>query len=251
MNEDPREEPSLFDLPLAPPAPAPAPGEEEGGAAASAPARRSARRTAAARSLSLFGDEEPPEVDPGVEPPASQEFEHIAAPPERRAADVPLAGTPRGPVGVPAPPVADFEPSRATASLGARLQATGGDLAILAAVLGVAALGVRALDAPLGAPQLAPLGLFLLAFSFLYSVIPLAFWGQTPGMIWAGVVARSEGGEALSFAQTTRRWAGTWLAWGTLGLLGLLGLTGRSLADRWSRSELLPVTEALDAARAA
>ena len=85
--------------------------------------------------------------------------------------------------------------------------------------------------------------LFLLAWSFLYFVIALAFWGQTPGMAWAGVIARARAEEPLSFGQTVRRWAGAWLTWALAGLPGLLALTGRSLADRLSDSRTyeLPV----------
>ena len=87
----------------------------------------------------------------------------------------------------------------------------------------------------------AALLLFLLAWSFLYFVVSLAFWGQTPGMAWAGLIARSGASEPLSFGQTAQRWAATWLTWALVGLPGLLALSGRSLADRLSGSRTYEV----------
>ncbi|HUP42559.1 MAG TPA: RDD family protein, partial [Thermoanaerobaculia bacterium] len=80
--------------------------------------------------------------------------------------------------------------------------------------------------------------LFLLVFSFLYTVLPLAFWGQTPGMAWAGLVARARGYESLTFSQTGRRWLGGLLTAALLGLPALLAAGGgRSMADRLSDSD--------------
>ncbi len=79
-------------------------------------------------------------------------------------------------------------------------------------------------------------GGFLLSFSFLYTVVPLAFWGHTLGMSWAGLTAQSLDGEPLSFDQTARRWLGTLVTLALLGLPLLLALTGRSLSDRLSGS---------------
>ncbi|MBZ0149688.1 MAG: branched-chain amino acid ABC transporter permease [Pseudorhodoplanes sp.] len=75
------------------------------------------------------------------------------------------------------------------------------------------------------------------------AVISLAFWGQTPGMAWVGLVARTVAGEPLSFGQTALRWAGSWLTWATLGLAGLSALSGRSLADRVSGSATYALPE--------
>jgi hypothetical protein len=130
-----------------------------------------------------------------------------------------------------------------TARLGPRLRAAAGDVVVLAAVGALAALGARALGAAVGVETLAPLALFLAAFSFLYSVISLAFWGQTPGMAFAGLVARTPAGEPLSFGQTALRWAGAWLTWATLGAAGLLAVTGRSLVDRLSGSATYEVAD--------
>jgi hypothetical protein len=131
-----------------------------------------------------------------------------------------------------------------TAPLAPRLRAAAGDLAVLAAVTVLASAGASALEVEVGVRELPGVGLFLLAWSFLYFVVSLAFWGQTPGMVWAGVVARSGVDEPLSFGQTARRWAGTWLTWLAAGLPGLLALGGRSFADRISGSS----TYELDAA---
>jgi uncharacterized RDD family membrane protein YckC len=117
-----------------------------------------------------------------------------------------------------------------------RLRATFGDLAILLSVSAAAAVGATLLGATLSLESLPAMLVFLLSFSFLYCVVSLAFWGQTPGMAWCGLVARSEETEPLSFGQTAMRWVGHWLTWALLGLPGLLALSGRSLADRLSGS---------------
>jgi hypothetical protein len=215
MNESPRENPFLFDLPLAP-APAEPAGEE-------APAARRARRPAAERpeSLPLFDDEElaaavpePEDEEPGsapVRPAATSGRARL-----RRVQDAPAL-----------PPAAP---------LTARLLASAGDLAVLAAVAALAVAGARQLEAPAGLAHWPALGIFLLAWSFLYFVVALAFWGQTPGMAWAGLIARTGASEPLSFGQTARRWAATWITWALAGLPGLLALSGRSLVDRLSGS---------------
>lgn len=122
--------------------------------------------------------------------------------------------------------------------IGSRLAAGGADLLIHAAVLVVALggcvfLGVR--------PELSAwpaLGLFLLSFSFLYTVVPLAFWGHTPGMAWARLASQNDDGEPLTFDQTARRWLGAVLTTAFLGL-PLLLFGKRSLADRLSHSQTL------------
>lgn len=83
------------------------------------------------------------------------------------------------------------------------------------------------------------LAVFVAVFSFLYTVIPLAFWGRTLGMTRVGLVA-SGGDEpqgALTFGQTALRWSGGLLTVALLGLPSLLALLGgRSLTDRLSGS---------------
>jgi uncharacterized RDD family membrane protein YckC len=142
------------------------------------------------------------------------------------------------PVPRPAAEVAALEPV-ATAALAPRFRAGLGDLVVLGAVGAVAALGARALGGSLAARELPALVAFLLAFSFLYCVVSLAFWGQTPGMAWSGLVARTDETEPLSFGQTALRWLGHWLTWALAGAPALLagfGTPGRSLADRLSGS---------------
>jgi uncharacterized RDD family membrane protein YckC len=210
MNEDPRRERDLFDLPLEPP---PSPPTAEPASRPAAPPRRG-------ESLPLFSEEEIEEAlggALGVEPSAAE----LAALGPRRA----------GPRPVPAPP-----PAPALAPLGRRGRAAVGDFAVLAAAGVVAAAGASRLGVAVDAAGLAPLALFVLSFSFVYFVVPLAFWGGTPGMIWSGLVARNAVTEPLSFGQSVLRWLGTWLTWTLAGLPGLLALSGRSLTDRLSGS---------------
>ena len=221
MTREP-EEPFLFDLPLSGPPPAAAASRSE------ASSRRSGRRAARPETLPLFG-----EADGEPSAAASESLEPSYA-------EMPVAPA-RGPVPVPRQrereellPAPGTGP--ATAPLLRRLRAACGDLAILVAVGAVGAVGATMLGAQLRVDSLPALFVFLLSFSFLYSVVSLAFWGQTPGMAWCGLIARSEETEPLSFGQTALRWVGHWLTWAMLGLPGLLALSGRSLVDRLSGS---------------
>lgn len=131
------------------------------------------------------------------------------------------------------------QPAEPRASAGSRLAAGAADLLVHAAVgvgvlLGCRSMGVRPILADWPA-----LALFLLSFSFLYTVVPLAFWGHTPGMAWAGLDARSRDGEALAFDQTARRWLGGVATLLLAGLPLLLSFRGRSLSDLLSNSETL------------
>ncbi len=110
------------------------------------------------------------------------------------------------------------------------------DLVVHAAVLVVALIGVRALGIHPALQHAAPFGLFLASFSFLYTVIPLAFWGQTLGMGWMRTIARDRDGQALTFEQTARRWLGGLIVAGLLGLPVWLARRGRSLTDWLSGS---------------
>ncbi len=126
-------------------------------------------------------------------------------------------------------------PARAT--LAKRFLATAIDLLVWLAALLLLALGASLLGVTPSPRDWPAALLFVAAFSFLYTVIPLAFWGKTPGMAWARIVAHSGDGEALTFGQTGTRWIATMVTIGLLGLPGLLALLpGGSLADRWSRS---------------
>jgi len=215
MNEDPRSEPGLFDLPLEP---VPEAARRSRGRAT--PPERGAdlgELAVGPETLPLFSDEEiDRHLDAELESPAPEALDEIA---------------PSRPRAVPDPPR-----SPETAHLAARFRATCGDLAVLAAAGLAAAVGARTLSAPVGVDQLAPLLLFVVVFSFVYAVVPLAFWGGTPGMIWAGLVARTSASEPLSFGQSVLRWFAGWATLGLLGLPGLLAVTGRSLVDRLSAS---------------
>ena len=125
------------------------------------------------------------------------------------------------------------------AGLGSRISAAGADLLVHASVgvgvlIGCRLMGVRPILSDWPA-----VALFLLSFSFLYTVVPLAFWGHTPGMAWAGLDARSRDGEPLAFDQTARRWIGGVVTLLFLGLPLLLAFGGRSLSDLLSGSETL------------
>lgn len=125
--------------------------------------------------------------------------------------------------------------------IGARLSAAAIDLGVVTAVLLLVRAGLWWQGVPLETSDLLPLLAFLLPFSFLYLVFPLAFWGRTPGMMKAGLVARSLDGQSLSFSQAVLRWAAGVVSVLTLGLpILLLKLTGQSLGDRLSRSRLAP-----------
>jgi uncharacterized RDD family membrane protein YckC len=232
MSREP-EEPFLFDLPLSGPPPLTAPQGAGESARPEGSGRRSARRVARPESLPLFGEAEL----------AATRLEGPTPAPDYAVLPVASAAAARGPVPVPRPVEEELPRLEsaatagvATADLSKRLRAACGDLAILLAAGAVAAIGATLLGAELDLASLPALLVFLLSFSFLYCVVSLAFWGQTPGMAWSGLIARSEETEPLSFGQTALRWLGHWLTWALLGLPGLLALSGRSLTDRMSGS---------------
>lgn len=144
-----------------------------------------------------------------------------------------------GPPEDPGPSPAAPGPAREAPALSARYLAGLADLAVHVALGVVLLYGARWLGADAGLADWPALVPVLAVFSFLYSVLTLAFWGQTPGMAWAGLVARASGDRSLTFGQTTRRWLGGLL---TAALLGLPTLPaaggGRSLADRLSDSDV-------------
>jgi len=247
MTDTPRDEPGLFDLPLE--APPPSILEEMSEEEAPSPRKRAPRSGARPESMSLFDDEERDEESAST---SGTELDAPHALPNRFAlrprGEIERAEASHSPrrLAVPSRPTAPparapgFERDSATAPLVARLLGSGGDLVVVGAAGAVAALGARSLGAPIGVAELGPLALFLFAWSFVYFVVPLAFWGATPGMSWAGLVARTSATEPLSFGQAAMRWLGTWLTWASLGLGGLLALSGRSLADRVSGSSTHP-----------
>ncbi len=183
---------------------------------------------------------------------AREEDEAIAAAPlrprpvrEERAPDRPTplaAPPPRRPAPVPTPAVPAaaerVEAAGATGrpGLGSRFAAGLADLLVHAAIAALALAGARLLGASPTLAEWPPMVIFLLAFSFLYTILPLAFWGQTLGMTWAGLLSRNRDGEPLTFDQTARRWLGGLLTAATLGLPLLLAGKGRTLTDLLSGS---------------
>jgi len=123
---------------------------------------------------------------------------------------------------------------------GSRIAAGAADLLVHAAIAVLLLVGTRMLGVHPVLADWPALGIFLLTFSFLYMVVPLAFWGHTLGMAWAGLVARNQDGEPLTFDQTARRWLGGLLTLGLAGLPLLLTGTRRSLSDRLSGSTTYP-----------
>jgi uncharacterized RDD family membrane protein YckC len=155
-----------------------------------------------------------------------------------------------GPVPVPVPPARETaeqdEPAASRgefAGPGRRLAAGLADLVVHAAFGVVALFGCRGLGVRPELPEAPALGVFLLSFSFLYIVLPLAFWGHTPGMTWAGITSRNRDGEPLTFDQTARRWLGAILTLALAGLPLLLAFGGRSLNDWISGSATYPMDE--------
>lgn len=123
----------------------------------------------------------------------------------------------------------------------ARLAAGVIDLGVILGVMLAVWIGLWSLGVDLDLMGRVLVLVFLLPFSFLYQIFPLAFWGRTPGMARVGIVARSHDGEALSFSQAALRWLASVLTIAFLGLpLILTATTGQSLADRLSGSQILP-----------
>jgi uncharacterized RDD family membrane protein YckC len=210
-DEGTNDEPLLFDLPLSPPE---RPSADEPGAAE--------RRRPAAERVPR---------------------ESRAPVPLPRPAELPLAAEEerRRPTPVPSPEPAEPEEEpevsgNGYAGLGSRLAAGAADLLVHAAMAVVAVAGIRMMGIRPAVADWPALLTFLLSFSFLYMVVPLAFWGHTLGMTWANITSRNPDGEPLTFDQTARRWLGGLLTTATLGLPLLLAGRGRSLSDRLSGS---------------
>ena len=117
-----------------------------------------------------------------------------------------------------------------------RLKAGLLDLGAIGAALGLAVLGSWALGVCPEVRELPAFFVFALSFSFLYTVMPLTFWGRTPGMAVMALVARGSELVPLSIQQSIRRWLAGLITLALLGLPFLIALTGRSLADRMSGS---------------
>ncbi len=119
----------------------------------------------------------------------------------------------------------------------ARILAGLADFAIHLAMVGAMVGGATVLGVTVGLRDWPALGLLVMAFSFLYWVVPLAFWGQTPGMAWIGIGSRALDNEPLSFSQTALRWLGALLTVLLAGVPLALAATGSSLSDRLSQSK--------------
>lgn len=140
-------------------------------------------------------------------------------------------GGEEGPAAAPAATAAG-EPA---APVRARVVAGLLDLGFHLLVAGGALLGASLLGAPPRPAQLPGFVALVLVVSLFYTVVPLAFWGRTPGMAAVGIACRSDDGQPIAFADAGRRWLGGLLSVLLLGLPALLLLAdGRSLADRLS-----------------
>jgi uncharacterized RDD family membrane protein YckC len=189
-------------------------------------------------------DEEPILDQPRRAPRASRA---PAPPPEPLAAQP--SRSPRSPKGSRPVPVPDPEPlddeeetspRSEFAGRGERFAAGGADLLMHAVLLVAALLGVRALGVRPSLTVWPAFALLLLPFSFLYTVLPLAFWGHTLGMAWRGITSRNRDGEPLTFDQTVRRWLGAIVTMAALGLPLLVMGGRRSLTDVISGSASYP-----------
>lgn len=119
------------------------------------------------------------------------------------------------------------------ARLSERLRSGGADFGLHVAVGLAALVGADFLGARPDLGDFPAVGLFLLAFSLFYTTVPLAFWGATPGMAWAGLVCRAHDEQTLTFSQTVRHWLGSLLTILLLGLPILLAFGGRAaFSDR-------------------
>jgi len=242
----PPDEPSLFDLPLAPAEDERA--EDDPLDLASRPARPTSPkpRPAGAGELPLFPAEDAERLAADAADEAGYPGDSPGPPASVPATDLP--DRERGPArGAAEAAEAADGPDPATAAAAA--VPAGWSSRVLASLADGAFLGIALVGGGLGATflgvwpdtdALAPLALFALVFSFVYSVVPLAFWGRTPGMAAAGLVSRDDDGGPLTFGQTGLRWLGGLLTLAAAGLpllLALGPLGGRSLADRLSGSQ--------------
>lgn len=147
----------------------------------------------------------------------------------------PQAPAPTAPAVVPG---TDGEPDGKPAGAVTRLLSGLADLGAHALVLALSFAGVLWLGVIPTAASAPPFAILALVFSFLYCVVPLAFWGRTPGMTLAGEIARSLDDQPLSLGQTILRWLGALVTLALAGLPTLLALGGgRSLADLVSGSK--------------
>ena len=197
-----------------------------------------------------------PREEPGLfdDLPLQQDPSSPKPPTENKSSRAePAADSPPSPIPQPLPLfVEDDEASavesvttpggRQVVSFQTRLMAALVDLGFVLGVMLVVWAGLWLLGIDLDMVDRALVLVFLLPFSFLYQIFPLAFWSCTPGMAKMGIVARSRDGQPLTFSQAARRWLGSLLTVALLGLpLILTASSGRSLSDRLSDSRTQPV----------
>ena len=190
-------DPLLFDLPLAPPDRGPA---------------RAPGAPGGPTQPQLFADAEPGAYDPEQDAPDARVAELEAAP----ATEAPV-----GPV---------------IAGLSSRFLAGCADALVHVGVLAGVYLGLVALDVEPHTGHWPALATLLVAFSFLSSVVSLAFWGQTAGMAWRGLQSRDRLQRPLTFRQAMLRWVGGLVTFAAAGVPLLLALSGSSLSDWLSHS---------------
>jgi uncharacterized RDD family membrane protein YckC len=197
-------------------------------------------------------EEEPLLFDLPLSAPGSREEPETRRPVPAAPAATPIAparASRSGPVPVPVAEVEeDVAPTKAAsefAGSGKRLAAGLADLVVHAAIGVLALLGCRGLGVRPELSEAPAFAAFLLSFSFLYTVLPLAFWGHTPGMAWAGITSHNapRNGEPLTFDQTVRRWLGAILTSALAGLPLLLAFGGRTLTDWVSGSATYPLDD--------
>lgn len=138
------------------------------------------------------------------------------------------------------PAEAASEPRPATL-IRRRLQAGIIDTAVGAAALGALFYGTAELGAPARPSDWPAYVVVILEFTFLYAVFSTVFWGRTPGMMRAHLVAGPVDGGGLTLGRAVLRWLGGVATVALLGLPTLLVLhEGRSLADHLSGSRTEP-----------
>jgi hypothetical protein len=122
---------------------------------------------------------------------------------------------------------------------GLRLKAGLIDLALVGCAIAFAAGGAWIAGVAPTLPAVPGLVVFAVSFSFLYTIVPLVFWSQTPGMAFTELAARGGSDVPLSIQQAIRRWLGAVLTILLCGLPAFLTLTGRSVADRLSKTDVI------------
>ncbi len=192
--------------------------------------------------LSAPGSDDEPDEPPMRPQRSAPEPRRPAAPPERSHETTRTARPGPVPVTAAAPqkPSAEPAPRGEYAGPGRRAAAGLADLVVHAAVAVLALLGCRGLGVQPELREAPAFGALLLSFSFLYTVLPLAFWGHTPGMAWAAITSHNRDGEPLTFDQTVRRWLGGLLTFALAGLPLFVAPGGRTLTDWISGSATFP-----------